>query len=104
MTFSYNILQRAKIQGNYEKLEELYDELDENEKSKITKENFVKMFKENDIVYVFTFDDETKSNRNIETDLEKFESNIAKGVLLDLIKFYNAENMRFEIVQLEVIK
>lgn len=104
MIFSYDILQRARTQGNYEKIKELYDKLEENEKNKITKEDFIKMFKEYDIVYVFTFDDETTSSRNIEVDLEKFESNIAKGVLLDLIKFYNIENMKFEIVQLEVIK
>lgn len=104
MTFSYNILQNARLQGNYEKIEKLYEELNENEKNKISKDDFIKIFKKYDFVYVFTFNDETAKNRNITNDLEKFESNIAKGVLLDLIKFFNAENVDFEVAQIEVEK
>lgn len=104
MTFSYNILQNARLQGKYEKIEELYEKLDENEKNKIKKEDFIKIFKNYDFIYVFTFNDETTNNRNIANDLKKFESNIAKGVLLDLIKFFSVENAKFEIVQIEVKK
>lgn len=104
MTFSYNILQNARLQGKYEKIEELYEKLDENEKNKIKKEEFIKIFKNYDFIYVFTFNDETINNRNIANDLKKFESNIAKGVLLDLIKFFSVENAKFEIVQIKVKK
>lgn len=104
MMFSYNILQSVKLQGNYEKIERLYDELEQNEKDKITKEDFIKLFKNNEVVYAFTFNDETSKNRKIKENLEQFESNIAKGVLLDLIKFYNIENMNLEIVQIDVVK
>lgn len=104
MMFSYNILQSVKLQGNYEKIERLYDELEQNEKDKITKEDFIKLFKNNEVVFAFTFNDETSKNRKIKENLEQFESNIAKGVLLDLIKFYNIENMNLEIVQIDVVK
>lgn len=104
MMFSYNILQSVKLQGNYEKIERLYDELEQNEKDKITKEDFVKLFKNDEVVYVFTFNDETSKNRKIKENLEQFESNIAKGVLLDLIKFYNIENMNLEIAQIDVVQ
>lgn len=101
MIFSCNILQNARIKADYSKIEELYEELDQNEKNKIEKQKFINLFKENEIVYVFTFDDETKTKRKIKENIRDFESNIAKGVLLDLIKFYNVENIKFEIVQLE---
>lgn len=104
MMFSYNILQSIKLQGNYEKIEKLYDELEQNEKDKITKEDFVKIFKTNEVIYVFAFNDETSKNRKIKENLEQFESNIAKGVLLDLIKFYNIENTNLEIAQIDVVK
>lgn len=104
MTFSYNILQNLRLQGKYEKIEELYGKLNENEKNKISKDDFIKIFKKYDFVYVFTFNDETAKNRNIANDLEKFESNIAKGVLLDLIKFFNVENVGFEVAQIKVEK
>ena len=104
MMFSYNILQNARLQGKYEKIEKLYEELNENEKNKISKNDFIEIFKKYDFVYVFTFDDETAKNRNIANDLEKFESNIAKGVLLDLIKFFNIENVEFEVAQIKVEK
>lgn len=101
MIFSCNILQNARIKSDYSKIEALYEELDQNQKNKIEKQKFINLFKENEIVYVFTFDDETKTKRRIKENLRDFESNIAKGVLLDLIKFYNVENIKFEIVQLE---
>lgn len=101
MIFSCNILQNARILGNYSKLEDLYDKLEENQKAKIEKQKFINLFKENEIIYVFTFDDETKTKRDIKSNIRAFESNIAKGVVLDLIKFYNVENIKFEIVQLE---
>lgn len=104
MTFSYNILQNARLQGKYEKIEELYEKLNKNEKNKISKDDFTKIFKKYDFVYVFTFNDERARNRNIANDLEKFESNIAKGVLLDLIKFFNVENVDFEVAQIEIEK
>lgn len=102
MIFSYKILQSAKQKADYEKIEKLYDQLEENEKRKIDKKGFVELFKKYEIVYVFSFNDETRRKRNIKENLEMFESNIAKGVLLDLIKIYNTENIKFEIVQIDV--
>lgn len=101
MIFSCNILQNVRIQSDYSKIGELYDELDENERNKIEKQKFINLFKEYEVIYVFTFDDETKNQRKLKDNIRAFESNIAKGVLLDLIKFYNVENIKFEIVQLE---
>ena len=40
-----NILQSFKLQGNYEEIERLYDELEQKEKDKIIKEDFIKLFK-----------------------------------------------------------
>lgn len=102
MIFSYKILQSAKQKADYEKIEKLYDELEDHEKRKIDKNGFVELFKKYEIVYVFCFNDETRRKRNIKENLEMYESNIAKGVLLDLIKIYNTENIQFEIVQIDV--
>lgn len=60
-----NILQSFKLQGNYEEIERLYDELEQKEKDKIIKEDFIKLFKNNEVIYAFTFNDEKSKNKKI---------------------------------------
>ncbi|MNX93236.1 hypothetical protein D3C86_1254130 [compost metagenome] len=99
--------------NQYKFLEILYDTVINNEGksqyaidaknnlSKISKSSFTDLVKNRTIVFVLAVLDNSKGNRKIETEIEKFDSNIAKFSLTELSKNMRNLDIEFQILQLE---
>ena len=101
MELSKKILEDMRYSGEYKLLEDLYEDLTDVQKSKMNKLSFIKAFKENKVVYVFAFNNENQNEFLIENGVDKFESNIAKGVLLELIKSFRRDAIAFKVCQIK---
>lgn len=99
--------------NQYEFLEILYDTVIKNKGiskytidakisiSKITKYDFLDLVKNRTLVFVLAVLDDAKGKRKMETDIDKFESNIAKFSLTELSKNMRNLDVEFQILQLE---
>lgn len=106
-SLSSQILVSAKLIFNEKKthidyLEKLFEQLYNIQATKLSKDTFIKLFSKR-IIFVFAFYDNKKSqNRILETEPNKFNSNIAKYSTLNLIKdMKDFDNFYLEIAQIK---
>ncbi|WP_369753747.1 DUF6119 family protein [Flavobacterium sp. WC2409] len=72
-----------------------------NHLSKVKKADFIDLMQNRKIVFVLAVLDTSKSLRNLENEIEKFDSNIAKFSLNELSKSMRNLEIDFKILQLE---
>lgn len=102
---SYQIYNTAKLIENSintdcKLLEEFYTHFNTKLSEYLSKEDFIKLFKDKHIKYVFTFRD--KSNRRLKDNPTDFRSNVAKFALLDLDeKMRQISNGELKILQVK---
>lgn len=102
---SYQIYNTAKLIENSintdcELLEGFYTHFNTKLREHLSKEDFIKLFKDKHIKYVFTFRD--KSNRRLKDNPADFASNVAKFALLDLDeKMRQISNGELKILQVK---
>jgi uncharacterized protein (TIGR04141 family) len=99
--------------NNFIYLEKLYDTVITNkggsqysidakkDLKKTLKKDFIDIVKNRNIVFVLAVLDTSKSGRKLETDIEKYDSNIAKFSLNELAKNMRNLDINFKILQLE---
>ncbi len=69
--------------------------------TKTSKDDFIDIIKNRNIVFVLAVLDTSKTERKLETDIDKYESNIAKFSLNELSKNMRNLEVDFKILQLE---
>jgi len=69
--------------------------------SKISKKDFIDLFKNRNIVFVLAVLDTASSKRKLDADIRKFDSNIAKFSINELAKSMRNLEVDFKILQLE---
>jgi uncharacterized protein (TIGR04141 family) len=101
------------VKNNYKYLEGLYDlvkgnngETDYYKNAKkqfgtVSKKQFINKLKNKKITFVLAVLDTSDSGRSLVTEIEKFESNIAKFTLVELSKNMRNLGVNFQILQLE---
>ncbi|MCT2560350.1 DUF6119 family protein [Chryseobacterium herbae] len=67
----------------------------------IDQEEFINLFKNKKIVFVLSVLDAAKKKRSLYSNIEKFDSNIAKFTLIDLSRQMRAIGVDFQVLQLE---
>ncbi|MBA5630340.1 DUF6119 family protein [Moheibacter lacus] len=101
------------VKSNYEFLESLYDSV-ANSKGKspytirakkqfdkLSKKQFIAKIKNKKVVIVLAVADSSKKKRDLFTNIEKFESNIAKFMLTELAKNMRNLGIEFQITQID---
>lgn len=98
--------------NGYKFIGELYDSLNGNQGTSayivnardqlinITRDKFIDLFRVRKPVFVLAVLDTSTTNRKLATQIEEFESNIAKFSLNELAKNMNNQEISFEILQL----
>lgn len=101
------------IKSEYEYLQELYDDVKNNngktsyyknakgQFGSVSKSEFIRLIRNKKVVFVLAVLDSAKNERDLVTDLEDFESNIAKFALIELSKYMNGLGANFQILQLK---
>jgi len=101
------------VKNNHKYLEGLYDlvkgtngktDYYKNAKKQfgtVTKKQFINKLKNKKIIFVLAVLDTSDSGRSLATEIEKFESNIAKFTLVELSKNMRNLGVNFQILQLE---
>ncbi|MCJ8155743.1 TIGR04141 family sporadically distributed protein [Chryseobacterium sp. SSA4.19] len=101
------------VKNDYNYLEGLYDLVKENNGNTVysqnakkqfgtvTKKQFIEKIKNKKIIFVLAFLDTSNSGRRLITEINKFDSNIAKFTLVELSKNMRNLGVNFQILQLE---
>jgi len=99
--------------SGFKYLESLYDITKENKGEKdysivakkqfdnVTKSEFINKIKGKKIIIVLAVLDSAVKDRDLYNEIEKFESNIAKFTLIELVRNLNALGIQFQITQLK---
>lgn len=94
----FNLSNSSFIEDYYNKF--MKQEKDTNAK-KLSTDQFIQLFKEKKIKYIFAYKDKSNNSRNLENNPEQFNSNIAKMELLSLITYMNSYSINsLKIVQI----
>lgn len=101
------------VKSEYEYLQELYDDVKNNngktsyyknakgQFGSVSKSEFIQLLRNKKVVFVLAVLDSAKNERDLVTNLEDFESNIAKFALIELSKYMNGLGANFQILQLK---
>lgn len=101
------------VKSDYEYLQELHDDVKNNngitsyyrnakgQFGRVSKSKFIQLLRNKKVVFVLAVLDSAKNERDLVTNLEDFESNIAKFALIELSKYMNGLGANFQIVQLK---
>ncbi|KMQ61411.1 hypothetical protein ACM46_15415 [Chryseobacterium angstadtii] len=89
-----------KKSSNYKGKDDYYQKV-KKQFSTTNEEQFINLFKNKKIVFVLSVLDTAKKKRSLYSNIEKFDSNIAKFTLIDLSRQMRAIGVDFQVLQLE---
>ncbi|KLU65673.1 hypothetical protein DEAC_c23030 [Desulfosporosinus acididurans] len=112
LAISARIVQEAQISGDFQQIIKVYEGLEEkvrsddhyfsligNQTEKISKDQFLNLFKGKNIIFCLAFYDIAKVERDI-VNIDRFDSNIAKFSLIELYRRLKSAGIKLRVIQI----